>query len=42
MMSSEEKDDGKYLSIFDNNEDDFDEQVMTVKNVEALKNTSKQ
>ena len=37
MMTSEERDDVKYLSIFDNNEDDFDEQVMTVKNVEALK-----
>lgn len=36
-MSPEEKDEVKYLSIFDNNEDDFDEQVMTVENVEALK-----
>ena len=36
-MSSEEKDEVKYLSIFDHNEDDFDEQVMIVENVAALK-----
>ena len=42
VMSCEEKDEVKYLSIFDHNEDDFDEKVMTVENVAALKNTSKQ
>ena len=41
-MSPEERGEVKYLSIFDNNEDDFDELVMTFENVEALKNTSKQ
>ena len=37
VMTQEEKDEVKYLSIFDNNEDDFDEQVMSVENVDALK-----
>ena len=36
-MSDTEKQDNKYLSIFDNNCVDFDEKIMTLENVAELK-----
>ena len=35
IMTPEEKEDVKYLSIFESNED-FDEQVMTIQNVDGI------
>ena len=36
-MTEEEKQDTKYLAIFQNNSDEFDEQVISVENQEQLK-----
>ena len=36
-MTEEEKQDTKYLAIFQNNSDEFDEQIMSVENQEQLK-----
>ena len=36
-MSDEERDDNKYLSIFDNNCVQFDEQIMSLESVTELK-----
>ena len=38
-MSTEEKEDAKYLSIFENEYNDFDEKVMSVEITEELKKT---
>ena len=36
-MSTEEKDECKYLSIFQKNDGDFDEEIMSVESFEGLK-----
>ena len=36
-MTSEEKEEVKYLSIFQNDTDNFDEEIMTVQSVDELK-----
>ena len=41
-MTEEEKQDTKYLAIFQNNSDEFDEQIMSVENQEQLKNLNYQ
>ena len=39
-ISDTEKEDAKYLSIFENNYHDFDKQIMGLEDVETLKNGS--
>lgn len=38
QMSHDEKDDIKYLSIFDNNYGQFDEQIITLDSMDELEN----
>ena len=37
LMTPEEKEEVKYLAIFENNSEDFDEQIMSVDSVNELK-----